>query len=150
MEHGTSTTLLHLARLWNVFSSLAEVEPPFLSSNSAPRLQLFRSRPLFLFHCEFQGRAWRVLLLVVLLMVCPVHLHAGSVWRLVPVLLFAIAPHCLSLSCHLILKIHLGQVLINIVIFCIIRVVLQVSVEPGRLSNVGIDDAKFCGDADLL
>ena len=149
MEHGPSTTLLRPALLWTAFSSLAEVVPPFHISNSASRLQLFLCRPLFLFPCGFQGSAWRVLLLVVLLMVFPIHLLAESVWRLVPVLLFAIAPYCFILldpedtpqtgfNKRRYLLHHSG------------RSPGLWNVEPGRSSNVGIEDAEFCGNADLL
>ena len=46
-----------------------------LSSASVSHLQLLRGRPLFLFPCEFQVRAWRVMVDAGFLRVCPIQSH---------------------------------------------------------------------------
>ena len=53
----------------------SQLVPCCFSSASVSRLQLLRGRPLFLFPCGFQVRAWRVVLDAGFLRVCPIQPH---------------------------------------------------------------------------
>ena len=52
-----------------------QLVPCCFISASVSRLQLLRGRPLFLFPCGFQVRAWRVVLDAGFLRVCPIQPH---------------------------------------------------------------------------
>ena len=71
VEHRPSTTRRQSIRLWAVAAALVQVKPCCFSCASVSLLQLLRGRPLFLFPCGFQVRAWRVVLDAGFLMVCP-------------------------------------------------------------------------------
>ena len=62
MEHRPSTTPRHRTLFWANLAAPVQFVPCCLSSASVSRLQLLRGRPLFLFPCGFQVRAWRVML----------------------------------------------------------------------------------------
>ena len=59
MEHRPSTTPRHRTLFWAVLVIPDQLVPCCFSSASVSRLQLLRGRPLFLFACGFQVRAWR-------------------------------------------------------------------------------------------
>ena len=71
-EHRPSMTphqrTLYLAAL----AIPPQLFPCSLSSSSVSRLQLLRDRPLFLFPCGFQVRAWHVILDAGFLRMCPI------------------------------------------------------------------------------
>ena len=75
MEHRPSTTLPQRTLFWAVLAAPVKLVPCFFSSASVSRLQLLRGRPLFLFPCGFQFRAWRVMLDAGFLRVCSIHTH---------------------------------------------------------------------------
>ena len=93
VENRPSTTPLHRTLFWTVLAISDQSVPCCFSSASVPHLQLLQGRPLFLFPCRFQVRAWRVVLgsVVVLdagfLRVCLIQPHflRSIVWPLVPV-----------------------------------------------------------------
>ena len=62
MEHRPSTTPCHRTLFWAALVIPDQLVPCCFSSASVSRLQLSRGRPLFLFPCGFQVRAWRVVL----------------------------------------------------------------------------------------
>ncbi len=112
-EHRPSMTVLHLVRLWAIFSSL-------LSSASVSLLQLFLGRALFLFSCGFHLSAWRVVFVGSFLSVCPIQLH----FRFTICLsidscsLSAKARHSRFFSGHLMQNIYLRRLLMRVWIFC--------------------------------
>ena len=61
--------------LWSFLTSWSLQLPCCFSSASVSRLRLLRGRPLLLFPCGFQIRAWRVLLDAGFLRVCPIQPH---------------------------------------------------------------------------
>ena len=75
VEHRPSTTPRHRTLLWANLAAPIQFVPCCLSSASVSRLQLLRGRPLFLFPCEFQVRAWRVMVDAGFLRVCPIQSH---------------------------------------------------------------------------
>ena len=87
VEHRPSTTPRHRTLFWATLVIPDQLVPCCFSSASVSRLQLLRGRPLFLFPCGFQVRAWRVVLDAGFLRVCPIqpHFFAVSAWPLVPV-----------------------------------------------------------------
>ena len=60
---------------WTALVIPDQLVPSCFSSASVSRLQLLRGRPLFLFPCGFQVRAWRVVLDAGFLRVCPIQPH---------------------------------------------------------------------------
>ena len=70
VEHRPSTTPRHRTLFWAALVIPDQLVPCCFSSASVSRLQLLRGRPLFLFPCGFQVRAWRVVLDAVFLRVC--------------------------------------------------------------------------------
>ena len=87
VEHRPSTTPGHRSLFWAALAIPVQLVPYCFSSASVSRLQLLRGRPLFLFPCWFQVRAWRVMLDAGFLRVCPIQPHSSAVsaWPLVPV-----------------------------------------------------------------
>ena len=77
VEHRPSTTPRHRTRtlFWAALVIPYQLVPCCFSSASVSRLQLLRGRPLFLFPCGFQVRAWRVVLDAGFLRVCPIQPH---------------------------------------------------------------------------
>ena len=75
MEHRPSTTPRHRTLFWAALVIPDQLVPDCFSSASVSRLQLLRGRPLFLFPCGFQVRAWRVVLDAGFLRVCPIQPH---------------------------------------------------------------------------
>ena len=75
MEHRPSTTPRHRTLFWAALAIPDQLVPCCFSSASVSRLQLLRGRPLFLFPCGFQVRAWRVVLDAGFLRVCPIQPH---------------------------------------------------------------------------
>ena len=75
VEHGPSTTPRHRTLFWAVLVIPDQLVPCCFSSVSVSRLQLLRGRPLFLFPCGFQVRAWRVVLDAGFLRVCLIQPH---------------------------------------------------------------------------
>ena len=59
VEHRPSTTPRHRTLFWAALVIPDQLVPCCFSSASVSRLQLLRGRPLFLFPCGFQVRAWR-------------------------------------------------------------------------------------------
>ena len=74
-EHRPSTTVLHLTRCCAALVASCQDMLFSLSSESVSRLHEFLGRPLFLFPCGFQRRAWRVVLDGGFLSVCPIQRH---------------------------------------------------------------------------
>ena len=72
VEHRPSTTHRHRTLFWAALVIPDQLVPYCFSSASVSRLQLLRGRPLFLFPCGFQVRAWRVVLDAGYLRVCPI------------------------------------------------------------------------------
>ena len=72
VEHRPSTTPCHRTLFWASLVFPDQLVPCCFSSASASRLQLLRGRPLFLFPCGFQVRAWHVVLDAGFLSVCPI------------------------------------------------------------------------------
>ena len=130
VEHRPSTTPRHRTLFWAALVILDQLVPCCCSSASVSRLQLLRGRPLFLFPCGFQVRAWRVVLDAGFLRVCPIQPHflrsiclaTGSCPARSHRSSFRI------FSCHWILQMRLRQVLISI------RLLLLFSPE-GQLGN---------------
>ena len=60
----------HRILFWAALVIPDQLVPCCFSSASVSRLQLLRGRPLFLFPCGFQARAWRVVLDAGFLRVC--------------------------------------------------------------------------------
>ena len=75
VEHRPSTTPRHRTLFWAALVIPDQLVPCCFSSASVSRLQLLRGRPLFLFPCGFQVRAWRVVLYAGFLRVCPIQPH---------------------------------------------------------------------------
>ena len=75
VEHRPSTTPRHRTLFWAALVIADQLVPCCFSSASVSRLQLLRGRPLFLFPCGFQVRAWRVVLDAGFLWVCPIQPH---------------------------------------------------------------------------
>ena len=75
MEHRPSMTLRQRTLFWAVLAAPVQLVPSCFSSASVSRLQLLRGRPLFLFPCGFQVRAWRVMLDADFRRVCPIQPH---------------------------------------------------------------------------
>ena len=75
VEHMPSTTPHHRTLFWATLVIPDQLVPCCFSSASVSRLQLLRGRPLFLFPCGFQVRAWRVVLYAGFLRVCPIQPH---------------------------------------------------------------------------
>ena len=75
VEHRPSTTPCHRTLFWAALVIPDQLVPCCFSSASVYRLQLLRGRPLFLFPCGFQVRAWRVVLDDGFLRVCPIQPH---------------------------------------------------------------------------
>ena len=75
VEHRPSTTPRHRTLFWAVLAIPDQLAHCCFSSASVSRLQLLRGRPLFLFPCGFQFRAWRVVLDSGFLRVCPIQPH---------------------------------------------------------------------------
>ena len=75
VEHRPSTTPRHRTLFWAPLVIPDQLVPCCFSSASVSRLQLLRGRPLFLFPCGFQVRAWRVVLDAGFLRVCPIQPH---------------------------------------------------------------------------
>ena len=130
VEHRPSTTPRHRTLFWAALVIPDQLVPCCFSSASVSCLQLLRGRPLFLFPCGFQVRAWRVVLDAGFLRVCPIQPHflrsiclaTGSC---------PARSHSSSFrifSCHWMLQMRLRQVLKNVWIFrCIVCVVRHVS-----------------------
>ena len=76
VEHRPSTIPRHRTLFWAALVILDQLVPCCFSSASVSRLQLLGGRPLFLFPCGFQVRAWRVVLDAGFLRVCPIHPHS--------------------------------------------------------------------------
>ena len=72
VEHRPSTNPRHRTLFWAALVIPDQLVPCCFSSASVSRLQLLRGRPLFLFPCGFQVRAWRVVLDAGFLRVCPI------------------------------------------------------------------------------
>ena len=62
VEHRPSKTPRHRTLFWSALTIPDQLVHCCFSSASVSRLQLLRGRPLFLFPCGFQVRAWRVVL----------------------------------------------------------------------------------------
>ena len=75
VEHRPSMTPRHRILFWAALVILDQLVPCCFSSASVSRLQLLRGRPLFLFPCGFQVRAWRMVLDAGFLGVCPIQPH---------------------------------------------------------------------------
>ena len=75
VEHRPSTTPHHCTLFWAALVIQDQLVPCCFISASVSRLQLLRGRPLFLFPCGFQVRAWRVVLDAGFLRVCPIQPH---------------------------------------------------------------------------
>ena len=75
VEHRPSTTPRHLTLFWAALVVPDQLVPCCLSSALVSPLQLLRGRPLFLFPCGFQVRAWRMVLDAGFLRVCPIQPH---------------------------------------------------------------------------
>ena len=75
VEHWPSTTPRHRTLFWAALVIPDQLVPCCFSSASVSRLQLLRGRPLFLFPCGFQVRAWCVVLDAGFLRVCPIQPH---------------------------------------------------------------------------
>ena len=130
VEHRPSTTPRHRTLFLAALVIPDQLVPCCFSSASVSRLQLLRGRPLFLFPCGPQVRAWCVMLDAGFLRVCPIQPHflrsiclaTGSCPARSHRSSFRI------FSCHRILYMRLRQVLKNVWIFrCIVCVVRHVS-----------------------
>ena len=75
VEHRPPTTPRHRTLFWAALVIPDQLVPCYFSFASMSRLQLLRGRPLFLFPCGFQVRAWRVVLDAGFLRVCPIQPH---------------------------------------------------------------------------
>ena len=75
VEHRPSTTPRHCTLFCAALIIPDQLVPCCFSSASVSRLQLLWGRPLFLFPCGFQVRAWRVVLDAGFLRVCPIQPH---------------------------------------------------------------------------
>ena len=75
VEHMPSTTPRHRTLFWAALVIPDQLVPCCFSSASVSRLQLLRGRPLFLFPCGFQVKAWRMVLDAGFLRVCPIQPH---------------------------------------------------------------------------
>ena len=74
-EQRSSTTPRHRTLFWAALVIPDQLVPCCFSSASVSHLHLLRGRPLFLFPCGFQVRAWRVVLDAGFLRVCPIQPH---------------------------------------------------------------------------
>ena len=75
VKHRPSTTHRQCTLFWAALVIPVQLVPCCLSSASVFCLQLLRGRPLFLFPCRFQVRAWHVVLDTGFLRVCPIQPH---------------------------------------------------------------------------
>ena len=75
VEHRPSTTPRHRTLFWAALAIPDQLVTCCFSSTSVYCLQLLRGRPLFLFPCGFQVRAWCVVLDAGFLRVCPIQPH---------------------------------------------------------------------------
>ena len=73
--HRPSTTPRHRTLFWAALVIPDQLVSCCFGSASVSRFQLLRGRPLFLFSCGFQVRAWRVVLDAGFLRVCPIQPH---------------------------------------------------------------------------
>ena len=71
-ENRPSTTLRHRSLFWAALAIPDQLVPCCFSSASVSHIQLLWGRPLFLFSCGFQVKAWRVVLDAGFLGVCPI------------------------------------------------------------------------------
>ena len=76
VEHRPSMTPRHRTVFCAALVILGQLVPCCFSSASVSRLQLLWGRPLFLFPCRFQVRAWCVVLDAGFLRVCPIQPHS--------------------------------------------------------------------------
>ena len=72
VEHRSSTTPRHRTLFWAALVIPDQLAPCCFSSASVSRLQPLRGRPVLLFPCGSQVRAWRVVLDAGFLSVCPI------------------------------------------------------------------------------
>ena len=75
VEHRPPTTPRHRTLFWAALVIKDQLVPCCFSSASVSSLQLLRGRPLFLFPCGFQVRAWRVVLDAGFMKVCSIQPH---------------------------------------------------------------------------
>ena len=75
VEHRSSKTPRYRTLFWAALVIPDQLVPCCFSSASVSLLLLLRGRPLFLFPCGFQVRAWRVVLDAGFLKVCPIQPH---------------------------------------------------------------------------
>ena len=75
VEHRPSTTPRHRTLFWAALAIPDQLVTCCFSSTSVYCLQLLRGRPLFLFPCGLQVRAWCVVLDAGFLRVCPIQPH---------------------------------------------------------------------------
>ncbi len=134
MEHEQLTTLFHHTRFWATLSIPLQLALCVLISVSVPPLPAARPAPS-LFLCRFEVRAWHVMLDTGFLRLCPIQPHFCCRICLVS---GSCPAHCcrsslLILSGHLMLKMHLRQVLMKVgILSCIIFVLLHVSHRYSR------------------
>ena len=74
-EQRPSTTPRNRTLFWAALAISDQLVPCCFSPASVSRFQLLRGRPLFLFLCGFQVRAWHVVLDAGFLRMCPIQLH---------------------------------------------------------------------------
>ena len=112
---------------WAALAIPPQLFPCSFISSSVSRLQLLRGRSLFLFPCGFQVRAWRVILDAGFLRVCLIQPYFLRRICLAPGSCPTRANRSsfLIFSGHLILWMHLRQVLKNVCIFCSIDFVVR-------------------------
>ena len=75
VEHRPSTTRRHRTLLWAALAIPDQLVTCCFSSTSVSCLQLLRGRPLFLFPCGLQVRAWCVVLDAGFMRVYPIQPH---------------------------------------------------------------------------
>ena len=92
VEHRPSTTPRHRTLFWAALVIPDQLVPCCFSSASVSRLQLLRGRPLFLFPCVFQVRAWRVVLDAGFLRVVPIRPHWSQLFVCLSVFVVAWRP----------------------------------------------------------
>ena len=106
VEHRPSTTPSHRTLFRAALVIPDQLVPCCFSSASVSRLQLLRGRPLFLFPCGFQVRAWRVVLDAGFLRVSPIQSYLCPCWESIQGLYLL---SCCCLRSHVMLRLFYSE-----------------------------------------
>ena len=132
MEHRAATTPLHLTRLWLVLFSSAHVVPVAFISSSMLRRQVCFGRPTLHFPWGFHSRAFHVMLDTGFCSVWPIQTHLRFFISISMGVCFALFHSSLfeTTSGHLMLRMFLRHLLVNVCNFWVLVLVTRHVSEP--------------------